>query len=253
MSLKHVSELSCCLSLSVAAVLASGCQSSAPPTTPVSAIVAPAGVTENVDQAADAFVQKAAPAETAPAAAAARASGASNGAMRETAKPVVGPGAEIPAVLLTASQKAECVACVGDALPDLELPTLEGKSARLQSLFGHRATVVLFWSPEQWTSRMALADVGRDIAEAKQDGVAVVGIGVGPSDAVQGATKQSAAAIAQLVDAEGASLEKVGSALLPRLYVLDAQQKIVWFDIDYSETTRRELNQTIAALVGAKP
>ena len=37
---------------------------------------------------------------------------------------------------------------------------------------------------------------------------------------------------------------------LPRIYVLDAQRRIAWFDIEYSEATRRELQQTLAALAG---
>jgi hypothetical protein len=46
-------------------------------------------------------------------------------------------------------------------------------------------------------------------------------------------------------------LADVGSVALPRLYVLDPAGKIVWFDIEYSESTRRELEQTLSVLTAA--
>jgi hypothetical protein len=32
---------------------------------------------------------------------------------------------------------------------------------------------------------------------------------------------------------------------LPRTYLLDSSGKILWFDLEYSRSTRRELNQAI--------
>jgi len=55
---------------------------------------------------------------------------------------------------------------------------------------------------------------------------------------------------AQLLDTSGSALAQVGSVALPRLYVLDPAGQIVWFDIEYSESTRRELSQTLGVLTG---
>ena len=41
-----------------------------------------------------------------------------------------------------------------------------------------------------------------------------------------------------------------GMVRMPRVYVLDADGKIVWFDIEYSQSTQRELKQAIEALTG---
>ena len=49
---------------------------------------------------------------------------------------------------------------------------------------------------------------------------------------------------------DGAALAQIGSVALPRLYVLDPTGNIVWFDIEYSESTRRELAQTLRVLTG---
>ena len=50
-----------------------------------------------------------------------------------------------------------------------------------------------------------------------------------------------------LVDAKGKAFAQVGSRHLPRTFVLDPSGKIVWFDIEYSLATRRELQQALAA------
>jgi hypothetical protein len=53
-----------------------------------------------------------------------------------------------------------------------------------------------------------------------------------------------------LLDAEGRAFAEVGSEKLPRTYLVDAQGKILWFDIEYSLSTRRELHQALRAVVG---
>jgi len=117
-------------------------------------------------------------------------------------------------------------------------------------LRGQQASVVLFWHADRWMARTALIDMQRDIAgqfDSRQ--VAVCGIAVGqPVGAVQDALNRSQATFPQLLDTDGKAFATVGTNALPRLYVLDATGKIVWFDIEYSEGTRRELWQTLRVL-----
>jgi hypothetical protein len=81
------------------------------------------------------------------------------------------------------------------------------------------------------------------------EGVALVGIAVGmKADAAQGAAAKANAKYPQLIDEQSTALAQVGENALPRVYVLDAERRIAWFDIEYSEATRRELEQTLAAL-----
>jgi len=177
--------------------------------------------------------------------------------LRYTVRKVAAPPAmesAIPRVLLSAGHSELCVVRVGEPFPTLSLPRLGGQMTELATLRGKQATVVLFWHPDRWMARTALVDMQRDIAShflAKQ--VAVVGIAVlQTSDTVQAALNQAQATFPQLIDTDGQAFATVGTAAMPRLYVLDPDGKIVWFDIEYSEGTRRELWQTLRVLTQSK-
>jgi peroxiredoxin len=170
---------------------------------------------------------------------------------RQAAKPVVGDGdAGIPPVWLSAGHARFCQVNVGEVFPTIELPQQSGEAATLDALAGARATVVLFWTNDAWMSAMALQDLAR-IADS--DDVAVVGVAVKvPADEAQKRLADAGAKFPQLVDAEGTAFAQVGAVALPRIFVLDAQRRIAWFDVEYSEATYRELHQTLAALIAVK-
>jgi peroxiredoxin len=161
--------------------------------------------------------------------------------------------ATIPRVCLSTLHAKWCVAHVGDTFPAVELPRLSGPSTKLDTLYGKQATVVVFWSADRWMSRMALEDlVSFVVEEYDPQEVAVVGLAVRqPARAAQRFLKKTKAEFPQLLDTNGVALAQVGSVALPRLYVLDPAGKIVWFDIEYSESTRRELAQTLGVLTAA--
>ena len=169
---------------------------------------------------------------------------ASNPQKREAAKPIIGEyGADVPPVLLSSGHAKLCKVKIGDEFPTINLPALGSGAAEL--VYGPKATVVVFWTTDRWMSGTAL----RDLAAISADGVSVVGIAVGSDKA--GASKLAAdagAKFTQLSDSNGAAVGQLGEGSLPRVYVLDAQHHIAWFDIEYSEATRRELQQTLAAL-----
>ncbi len=156
----------------------------------------------------------------------------------------------IPRVWLSTLHAKWCVAKVGDSFPPVELPQLGGPKTKLVTLYGKQATVVLFWRADRWMSRMALEDlVSFVVGEYDSHEVAVVGIAVRqPARAAQRFLNRAKATFPQLLDTNGEALAQVGSVALPRLYVLDPAGKIVWFDIEYSESTRRELAQTLGVL-----
>jgi len=163
-----------------------------------------------------------------------------------------GEPATIPPVFLTDAHKALCKIGVGDQMPAIELPQLGGRRAKLADLYGKKATVVVFWKSDRRMALTELADLGPDVVEPFQSaGVAVVGIAVGESaNSARSVVRQTGAKFPNLLDADGAAFATVGSDKLPRTYLLDASGKVLWFDIEYSQTTRRELAQSLEAVVG---
>jgi peroxiredoxin len=143
---------------------------------------------------------------------------------------------------------------VGDAMPEIQLPRLDGNGepTDLAKLSGDKATVVVFWSADRRMAREQLADLRSDVIELFADrGVAVVGIAVEKSrERAESALQQARADFPNLLDTGGEAFAKVGSQKLPRTYLLDPQGKIIWFDIEYSLGTRRELHQALRAVIG---
>jgi peroxiredoxin len=162
--------------------------------------------------------------------------------------------AEIPPVVMSRSHEALCRVKVGDTMPEIVLPRIGDGSDRtnLAELAGEKATVVVFWTADRRMAHEQLADLGRDVVDLFGDrGVAVIGIAVNESErSADEALQQAGAEFPNLLDPHGDAFAKVGSDRLPRTYLLDSQGKILWFDIEYSLTTRRELNRALRALVG---
>ena len=155
----------------------------------------------------------------------------------------------IPQVLLTTGHRALCRVKVGDRLPPIQLPRLGSETTDLATLAGKRATVVLFWQPDRWMARTALGDLSALTGGQDTGLISIVGVAVGqPAGEVQSQLADVGITFPQLCDTEGSAFAQIGSATLPRIYVLDHLGKIVWFDIEYSQSTHRELLQTIKAL-----
>ena len=137
--------------------------------------------------------------------------------------------------------------------PPSRLPRIpQGEETELASLYGSQATVVVLWTKDRWMSLMALEDIQQQVAATyAAENVAVVGIASSLSNNNARQTAPAAGvAFPHLLDAEGTVLAELGSIALPRIYVLDPAGQILWFDIEYSESTRRELLQTLAAVTG---
>jgi len=154
--------------------------------------------------------------------------------------------AEAPPVLLSTQHQAMCRVGVGAAMPELALIT-DGGAKSLADLRGKAATVVAFVGQEHWMNPQLIADLPYDVLEPYgAQGVAVVLVKVADSPA----KVPQDSSLTVVTDPTGEQFAKVGSGRVPRVYVLDAAGKIVWFDIEYSRSTRRELKQTLASVVG---
>ena len=140
-------------------------------------------------------------------------------------------------------------------MPAIELPKVgDNGKAKLASLLGKKATVVVFWKGDRRMSNELLADIAADVIEPfGKSGVEVVGVAVNETAAsAPEALTKAGAKFTNLLDADGKAFAQVGSERLPRTYVLDPTGKIAWFDIEYSHATRRELRDALRALTESK-
>jgi peroxiredoxin len=157
------------------------------------------------------------------------------------------PRLALPPIHLSNQHEATCVVKQGDALPDFELQDAEGKSHRLSSLFGDRLTAVCFWSGKSPAAVQQLQDMGPEILDAfAKQGLAVIAINYGQSAAAaKRVAEQTGFTSPLLLDPQGAAFSQVATRHLPRTYLLDREGKVVWFDLEYSPSTRRHLRQAI--------
>jgi peroxiredoxin len=175
--------------------------------------------------------------------------GAEKAATPAAKKPVA---PHIPTVLLSKQDASLCRLKVGDKMPAIALPQVGGGEKKLADLYGKKATFVVFWKSDRRMAQQQLADLGPDIIKPfGEKGVAVVGIAVKETaESASAALKKAGADFSNLLDADGEAFAQVGSERLPRTYLLDPQGKILWFDIEYSVGTRRELRHALRFIAG---
>ena len=154
---------------------------------------------------------------------------------------------EMPKVLLTNGETKSSLVKVGDKMPEIALPDLAGKPQQLSKLMGEKLTVVAFWNTVNPYAVEEMGDLGPIVGKRfGSHGVQIVGIVERSSPtAAKAALSSAGAEFVNLVDANGKALEKVASAELPRTYLLDADGKVLWFDLEYSRSTRRDLVRAI--------
>jgi peroxiredoxin len=177
------------------------------------------------------------------------------GASQKSTKPPQPVKKEIPKVNLPEQLAATCLVKVGDPMPEGELPDLTGKATPLRSLFGKKATVILFWSSESPYALQALRRLEMDVVKPFGDkGIRAIGINVKDEpEAARKAVEDAGVKLANLLDSQGACfarLATVPAKQLPRVYLVDSTGKILWFDVEYSGITRDSLKQAIEAVLG---
>jgi peroxiredoxin len=164
------------------------------------------------------------------------------------------PAPKFPVVKMPASLEGTCLVKVGGSIPEAELANLEGKKVALRSLFGKKLTVLLFWQSENLYATQALELLELDVAKPfAEKGVRVVGISVKDSpEAARKAVAEPGVKYPNLVDPKGEFFAKVATEKIPRVYLLDSAGKVLWLDIEYSSSTRRDLEQAIKLTLGEK-
>jgi peroxiredoxin len=173
---------------------------------------------------------------------------------RQKTAPEPPPAPKMPVVKMPAALLQTCLVKDGDAMPEAELANLEGKRVALRSLLGKKLTVVLFWQSDNMYATQALEYVELDVVKQfGAKGVQAVGINVKDApDAARKAVEEAGAKYVNLLDPEGTYFAKVATEKIPRVYLLDAAGKVLWFDIEYSTSTRRDLERAIRFALGEK-
>lgn len=141
-----------------------------------------------------------------------------------------------PAVVLSTEHQAMTRVAVGEAFP-----TITG----VAEARGTKATVVAVPGGLKWMDAMLAGDLQDDFAPRYADkGVNLVALGGSEmGDAEMGdQVKAIDAAKEQLA-------EKLGKGRGPRVYVLDSAGKVVWFDLEYTLSTHRELHAALDELI----
>lgn len=153
----------------------------------------------------------------------------------------------VPTVRLSDQHATSCLVKLGDTFPDLSLTTLESQPAMLSELLGDRISIVVFWSLYQPMSVEQMKHLETEFASRFRDaGVQVVAINVGdPLDEVSEFVADQNFSFPVLRDASGEAFQRVATGYLPRTYLLRADRTVVWFDLEYSRSSRRELKNGI--------
>jgi peroxiredoxin len=152
-----------------------------------------------------------------------------------------------PEVVLSEAYAKTCLVKAGDAMPPLMLTDLDGNPQSLDALRGEKLTVVVFWTQGKIYAREQFTRLGFDVLDQYSGlGVGLVAVNVGDSaEDVKKLYDEQGREFPCLLDPAGAAFATVATEKLPRTYVLDPDGKILWFDIGYSQTTERELNNAV--------
>ena len=186
------------------------------------------------------------------------ASKSGNKASQKAKQPEPPPPPTIPKVAMSETLRAACLVNVGDVLPDAELPDVAGKYAHSKEsvwteadrglpLDGRRYAPV----PAHGDSNFeGLDEDSRRSVRAERG--AVVGINVGNAvEDVRQHIAQAGAAFPNLLDPKGGYFAKLAKdRQMPRIYLLDAGGKILWFDVEVFRLLRQNLVQGIRVARG---
>lgn len=162
--------------------------------------------------------------------------------------PLLNPNPRKPEILLSSQHQQQVVKQLGDVLePTSQLQDVAGQDVVLRDALSDRLTVLIFWSEKSVAGYEQFRRIPVDVlARFAPHRVKVVTINVGGTvKETQRLTGKAADKILSLADTESKLLKQFAKAGVPRTYVLDAQGRVLWYDIEFSESTRRELDNAL--------
>jgi hypothetical protein len=168
------------------------------------------------------------------------------------ATPAPPPGA-LPTIAFTAAHRATCKLFVGDTLPTLDGTTDITGTLPLPIPKNIRYSVYAFVQPGDAETLELMSDLGPLLTQKYGSrGVNAVVAFVGePDEAAKSFAQEHKNDFATIVSSDGAALSKITDnpqGLMPRIFLIDSEWRILWFDIEYSRTTRRDLDAALRYL-----
>lgn len=142
----------------------------------------------------------------------------------------------IPAVILSAEHQEMSRVAVGDPFP-----AIASESTKVSESLGKKATVVAVPGGAKWMEAMLTGDLKDDFSpKYGEKGVRFITLGApSPADG-----------ITSIDVGKPVLTEALGEGRMPRVYVLDPAGKVVWFDLEYTLSTHRELHAALDELIG---
>ncbi len=151
-----------------------------------------------------------------------------------------------PIVAMTQEHRQTCLVYIGDQMPDATLADPTGKKHTVLKSLGKQLTVVVLWNANNPYALDQFKQLQYDVGPLADQGVRAIAIHVGPApDNYQQLCQQTGDGTLCLLDANRQYFATLAKSRIPRTYLLDAQGKIVWLDIEYSRTTRDELHNAL--------
>ncbi len=161
------------------------------------------------------------------------------------------PPREMPRIALSEQHARACPIKLWQEFPNVTLTDQAGQQQELHKLRG-KFTLIVVWSASEPAAVEELGDLEAYAYQPYKN----VGLNVIAVHTMAGRTKPPQEALQKfrptftiLHDTKGELWAAVGKESLPRTFLLDGDGKVIWFDIEYSRTTRRQLQQALQAVM----
>ena len=150
-------------------------------------------------------------------------------------------------MILSAGHKATCVKLVGDKIGDLTVTDINNTKHKLDKLLSDKFTVLIFWHDNSRAGVEQFRRIPIEIlAPFAKHRVKVIAANVsGDFAKTKALTGDAADKIVSLVDADQSLFSHFAKSRVPRTYLLDKDGNILWFDIEYSQSMQRELENAL--------
>jgi len=179
-------------------------------------------------------------------------------AQQPSAEPEPPPKPTMPEVQLSESMQATCVVQVGDTMPGGRLSDISGQFRLIRELLGPRMTVVCFFSAGQspisaLAAERLLSDLQRHVADPLAGkAIQVIAISVGDSpEQLAPIVEKVSPPFPVLLDPARAYFALVAKKLLPRIYLLDSEGNVLWFDLAFTELAGQVRERLLQAITVA--